>query len=87
MKRCLGINVTIKIENPYGQRIQELFVQGERVKPDHVYRASFVTTQGVPARYGSDRDPLDVNAIEALQRYLEKESPVEAELRGSVVAV
>ena len=87
VKRCLGINVTIKIENPYGQRIQELFVQGERVKPDQVYRASFVTTQGVPARYGSDRDPLDVNAIQALQRYLEKESPVEAELRGSVVAV
>ncbi len=87
VKRCLGINVTVKIENPYGQRIQELFVQGERVKPDQVYRASFVTTQGVPARYGSDRDSLDVNAIEALQRYLEKESPVEAELRGSVVAV
>jgi 2',3'-cyclic-nucleotide 2'-phosphodiesterase (5'-nucleotidase family) len=42
---------------------------------------------GVPAKYGSNRESLDVDAIEALRRYLEKESPVEAELRGTVVAV
>jgi 2',3'-cyclic-nucleotide 2'-phosphodiesterase (5'-nucleotidase family) len=87
VKRCLGINVYFKIENPYGQRIQELFVQGRRVRPDEVYPTTFVTTQGVPAKYGSDREALDVHAIEALRRYLEKESPVEAGLRGTVVAV
>ncbi|MFO7742301.1 MAG: bifunctional metallophosphatase/5'-nucleotidase [Anaerolineae bacterium] len=87
VKRCLGINVYFKIENPYGQRVQELFVQGERMKPDDVYRAAFVTTQGVPTKYGSAREALDVDAIEALLRYLGKQSPVQAELRGSVVAV
>jgi len=87
VKRCLGINVYFKIENPYGQRIQELFVQGEPVQPDEVYPTAFVTSQGVPAAYGEDREALDVDAIEALRRYAEKESPVTAELQGTVVAV
>ena len=42
---------------------------------------------GVPTKYGSNREVLDVDAIEALRRSLEKESPVEAELQGTVVAV
>lgn len=87
VKRCLGINLYFKIENPKGHRIQELFVRGKRVKPDQVYTAAFVTTQGVPAKYGSNREDLDVRAIEMLQRYLAKHKPVEAELRGTIVAV
>jgi sulfur-oxidizing protein SoxB len=87
VKRCLGINLYFKVENPNGHRIQELFVQSERVKPDKVYTATFVTTQAVPARYGSNRRALDVHAIEALRRYLVRGKPVEAELRGTVVAV
>ena len=87
VKRCMGINVYFKIENPYGERIQEFFVQGERLEPDRVYDAVYVTTQGVPAKYGSERAKLDVDAIEALRRYFAQESPVEAELRGTIVAV
>ncbi len=87
VKRCLGLNLYVKIENPRGQRIQELFVGGERVQPDNVYRAAFVTTQGVPEAYGSSREHLDVSAIEALRRYLRAHDPVEAELCGTVVAV
>jgi len=87
LKRCLGINLYVKIENPYGQRVQELFIRGQRVRPNAVYRAAFVTTQGVPEKYGSDRERLDVRAIEALQRYLAIERRVEAGLRGTIVAV
>jgi 2',3'-cyclic-nucleotide 2'-phosphodiesterase (5'-nucleotidase family) len=87
VKRCMGLNLYVKIENSHGQRIQELFVGGERVRPDKVYRAAFVTTQGVPEAYGSDREPLDVPAIKALLRYLRAHDPAEAELRGTVVAI
>lgn len=93
VKRCLGMNAYVKIENPHGQRVQELFVRRaggsglERVKPDEIYRTVFVTSQGVPTKYGTNREKLDVRAIEALRRYLQRESPVEAELHGSVVGV
>lgn len=87
VKRCLGLNLYFKMENPYGTRICELFVEGKRVRPDDVYDACFVTGQGVPAKYGSDREDLDVHAIEALRRYVTRHRPVEADLQGTVVAV
>ncbi len=87
VKRSMGFNLYFKIENPYGTRINEFFVDGERVKPDTVYDVVFVTTQGVPAKYGSDREALDIHAIEALQRYIRAHSPVTAELRGTIVAI
>jgi thiosulfohydrolase SoxB len=87
VKRVSGLNLYIKVENARGHRIQELFVQGQRVKTDQVYTAAFVTAQGVPEKYGADRKTLDIHAIEALRRYLAKKSPVEADLRGTVVAI
>jgi 2',3'-cyclic-nucleotide 2'-phosphodiesterase (5'-nucleotidase family) len=87
VKRCLGLYLYFKVENPYGTRINELFVDGKRVTPDDVYDVCFVTSQGVPDKYGSDRERLDVRAIEALERYLAAHSPVEAGLRGTIVAI
>ena len=87
VKRSMGFNLYFKVENPYGTRINELFVDGKRVKPDTVYDVAFVTTQGVPAKYGSDRAALDIHAIEALQHYIRTHSPVTAELRGTIVAI
>ncbi len=87
LKRCLGLNLYFKVENPRGHRVQELFVQGERVKPDKVYPAVFVTAQGVPSKYGTGRQQLEVRAIEALRRYLDSGTAVEAELRGTVIAI
>jgi len=87
VKRCLGLTVYCKIENPYGQRIQEMFVGNTPVTPAQVYHAAFVTAQGVPARYGTNRHALDIHAVEALRRYLSGSKPIHAELRGTVVAV
>jgi sulfur-oxidizing protein SoxB len=87
VKRCLGLNLYFKVENPQGQRIQELFVEGEPVRPSRAYQVAFVTSQGVPAMYGSDRQSLGIEAITALCRYLAKNDPISAELRGSVLAV
>lgn len=87
LKRCLGLNLYFKIENPYGERIQQLFVNGERVEKDKIYDAVFVTSQGVPERYGHDRENLTVHAIDVLKIYLKKHEPVESPIIGTVVAV
>ena len=87
VKRSMGINLYFKIENPYGERIQDLFVQGKPIKKDKVYDVVFVTKQGVPAKYGHHRENLDIHAIEALKRYLKRHGTVDAELKGSIVAV
>ena len=86
VKRCMGVNLYCKLENPPGFRIQEFFAGGKRLDPDAVYRAAFVTGQGVPANYGKNREDLDLRAVEALERYLAG-GPASADLRGSVVAI
>jgi 2',3'-cyclic-nucleotide 2'-phosphodiesterase (5'-nucleotidase family) len=87
VKRCMGLNLYFKIENPKGQRIQELFVEGRPVEAGRVYQAAFVTSQGVPAKYGSNRHALDISAIEGLRRHLAHNNPAEVPLRGTIVAV
>jgi sulfur-oxidizing protein SoxB len=87
MKRLLGMNAYIKIENGAGHRVQELFVQGQPINAGRVYTVAFVTAQGVPKKYGANRKQLDIHAVEALQNYLVKHSPIDASLRGSVMAV
>nr|WP_303715755.1 bifunctional metallophosphatase/5'-nucleotidase [Methanoculleus marisnigri] len=86
VKRCMGVTLYCKIENPPGLRIQEFFVGGRRLDPDAVYHAAFVTGQGVPPAYGKNRENLDIRAVEALERYLVR-GPVSADLRGSVTAI
>ncbi len=87
LKRCLGLSMTCKIEDPYGQRVREIFVRGEPLQPEREYRAVYVTAQGVPRRYGRDHHAHDVKAIDALRNYLAQAGPVEAGLRGTVVAI
>lgn len=87
VKRALGIKAYVKLENPAGERLQELFVGDKPLERDRSYRAAFVTEQGVPRKYGTDRQKLDVDAITALRRYLRAHDPAEAELRGTVVVV
>jgi sulfur-oxidizing protein SoxB len=71
VKRCRGLQAAIKIENPFGTRLQELLVGGDPIVEARRYRAAFLTTQGVPERYGRDRQRLDARAIQALESYLQ----------------
>jgi hypothetical protein len=87
VKRCMGLTLYFKIENPYGTRINQLFVDDECVRPDDVYDVCYVTTQGVPDKYGSDRETVGVDAIETLRRYVTQHTPVEADLRGTIRAI
>jgi sulfur-oxidizing protein SoxB len=85
VKRCLGLTVYIKVENPPGTRIQKLFVGSDEVQPDQVYRAAYLSEQAVAANYGRNRRDLPQPAHEAMLAYLETHTPASAELRGSVV--
>ncbi len=87
VKRCLGFNVYIKIENPPGQRIQQVFVGDERLQPGRHYPAAFVTEQGVAHKYGRQRENHPERAIDAMRAYLAKHRPLHAEIRGTFVAV
>jgi 2',3'-cyclic-nucleotide 2'-phosphodiesterase (5'-nucleotidase family) len=87
VKRCLGLTVYFKIENPAGQRIQQLFVGNKEVQSDKYYTTAFVTMQGVPQKFGRNRGNMPERVIEAMRKYLAKHRPVSAELRGTFVAV
>ncbi len=87
VKRCLGVKIYAKIENPKGARIQQLFVEGEPVRADRTYRAAFVTVQGVPKQFGGNRSDLGIRALDALRKYLLDHSPVEIGHSQSVIAV
>ncbi|MFA7361456.1 MAG: 5'-nucleotidase C-terminal domain-containing protein [Candidatus Kapaibacterium sp.] len=87
IKRCLGLNVYFKIENPPGTRIQKIFAGNEEIQPDKYYSAAFVTMQGVPQKYGRNRENQTERTIDAMRKYLIKHRPVHAELRGTFIAV
>ncbi len=87
VKRGLGLNVYLKIENPPGQRIQQVFVGNEEVQPGRSYSTAFVTEQGVARKYGRQRENHPERAIDAMRAYLAKHRPLRAELKGTFVAV
>ena len=74
VKRALGIKVYFKVENPYGQRVQEIHVGEEKLVPEKVYKACYVTNQGVPEKYGRNHEKLPVKAIDALEHFLKEET-------------
>jgi len=87
VKRCLGLNVYFKIENPNGHRIQKLFAGDKEIQPKQYYTAAFVTPQGVPQKYGRNRENRSGRIIDAMREYLLNHRPLRAELRGTFVAV
>ena len=87
VKRCFGLKVYIKIENPKGARVQQIFAEGSPLDKERLYTAAFVTMQGVPKKYGRNRRDLEMHAVEALERYFVKHPSVSIGMRGSVVAI
>jgi sulfur-oxidizing protein SoxB len=87
VKRCLGLKVYFKIENPNGHRIQRIFVGNEEIKPDKYYTVAFITEQAVPKKYGRNRENRRERIIDELRTYLARHRPLRAELRDTFVAV
>lgn len=70
IKRCIGLNIKMRIENPKGKRIQEIYFNNEHLKKVSVYKVAFVTTQGVPEKFGINRKDLTIKAVDAMVNYL-----------------
>ncbi len=87
VKRCRGLNLYFKAENPAGQRIQRLVVEGVDLVPGRSYRVAMLGEQGVPLKYGSNRQQLGIHAVDALRQALSAGVNGLAPLRGSVMAV
>ncbi len=87
VKRCMGLNLYFKVENPEGRRIERLFIDGKPCRLDDTYRACYVTRQGVRPGFGSGKEDLDVRAVDVLRWYLEENKRVEAPLRNTVVPI
>jgi len=75
------------VESPEGRRIQELYVGGRKLDKRRTYRACFLTTQGVPSKFGSERENLEGRAVDVLVDYLERNSPVAPGYVNSVVPI
>lgn len=70
LKRCRGLTVYFKIENPPGHRVERLFCGGDLLLDEQAYDVAFVTEQGVPKKFGTGRRDLEVVAVEALEYLL-----------------
>ena len=83
LKRCRGIEMLLKLENPAGHRIQQLTVDGARLLDGQTIDASFLGEQAVPANVGSERRPAGVGAVQALESYVRTHQTVSPALRGN----
>src|ERR1035437_6217189 len=70
VKRCLGLHVKMRTENPRGYRIQQIFIGDESLIKEKTYEAAFVTMQGVPEKLGKNRRNLSIKAVDAMAEYL-----------------
>ncbi|TFF63657.1 MAG: bifunctional metallophosphatase/5'-nucleotidase [Promethearchaeota archaeon] len=87
VKRCQGIHVYFKVENPEGKRIQEFFVGNDRLDLKKIYKASYLTEQGIPKKYGFNHERLEIKAVDALRHFIEKKSPLRIEKNNSIVPI
>ena len=86
VKRCSGLTVYCKLENPPGYRVQGIFTTAGRLDPLQEYTDAYVSFQAISAAFGHDRAGTGTDAITALEDLLGT-GPVEAPLVGSVVAM
>lgn len=87
VKRCLGMRMFIKAENPVGTRVQQIFVGDTPMDLTQTYNAAFVTMQGVPKKYGVNRINLESTAIDALREFIERRGTIHIKLRKTVQMV
>jgi len=87
VKRCHGLELHIKLENPSGHRIEHITVDGRPLRANDELSAAYVTLQGVPTKYGHERRNLDIKAVEALRTWIGDHVPGDQSHRGKIVVV
>lgn len=87
LKRFRGMTIYGKLENPPGERIEQIFIGDQRIDLAKLYGVSFVTSQGVPEKFGTNRLDLQIKAIDALKTYFQSGNSIDPETLGRFVAV
>ena len=87
LKRCCGIEMLLKLENPVGHRIQQLTVQGDVLRDEQTVDAAFLGEQAVPPTVGKNRRAVGVDAVQALEDYLRAQQTVSPALSGNIRVV
>ncbi len=87
VKRAFGLTAYIRIENPKGNRIQRLFIGQDEVVLEQIYKATFVTEQGVPLKYGTNRQNIAIKSIDAMRMFLAHHRPLKIEFQGTFIPV
>ena len=62
-------------------------IGGGCVEADKVYQAAFVTAQGVPLKYGSNRQDHPEHIVEVMRDYLKHHLPLRVDLRGTFTLI
>jgi 2',3'-cyclic-nucleotide 2'-phosphodiesterase (5'-nucleotidase family) len=70
VKRCAGMRIYFKVENPRGTRVQKIFIGGEELDGTRVYRAAYITSQAVPVKFGSNHRLTGIRLLQAVATYL-----------------
>lgn len=87
LKRCRGLELVIKLENPHGHRVQAIASGGTRVRDDAHVSVAFLGEQAVPRAVGAARRETGITAVEALERYLRRHRSVDVSLRSQIKVV
>lgn len=76
--RVSGLNATVALNNPKGTRVEHLDIAGAPLDLKRRYRVAAAGEQST--QNAQNVQPTGVNAIDALCNYLQRHSPVRAEL-------
>lgn len=76
--RVSGLNAIARLNNPKGTRIEHLDIAGAPYAADRRYRIASAGEQDIKG--GENLQPTGVHAIDALRRYFQRASPVDAAL-------
>ena len=87
VKRCIGLRLTLRIENPKGNRIQEIYFKDEHLDREKTYTVSFITSQGVPKKLGKNRKKLPIKTVAAMTEYLQAQPDFNASYKKTFCLV
>lgn len=77
----------MKLENPSGERIPEIWIDGTRLRANASYKVAYLGEQAMPSEYGSDRQSIGVSAVDALRQYVTSRDVVASDIVGRVTLV
>ncbi len=84
--RSSGLNMTFKPYNPKGHRIQTLQIAGENIDLNKAYKIVSAGGQ-LFKKFEEKKDYQNINAVDAIQNYLEKTGPFELKKGTDIISV